>query len=371
VRILHTVQRYAPDTGGSEEVVKQLSEYLVSFGHDVIVATGVSAGRDFSELNGVKIVEFNCVGNSVEGIRGDVEGFRKFIRQSDAEVMMNYAAQIWSSDLVFDLLPAERMKSVFVPCGYSRLHDPLFADYFTSMPAVLQRYDKVVYLSDDYFDTAFGHEHGLTNGVTIPNGADLREFGKERRGKFRRQFDLGNRKIIINVSNHSKLKGHEFFWNCVESLREVDVTAVLIGNPYVSFPKKWLSECYAQCKLRSMRKHAILLEDYPRESVVEAYMDADVFLFGSQVECSPLVMFEAFASKTLFVTTDCGNVKDYADIVCIVRDESEAIRVISDFFREPAKYEDRIEKGFQLFLQRLNWASIARQYEQLYNELRK
>ncbi|MBI5471065.1 MAG: alpha-L-glycero-D-manno-heptose alpha-1,3-glucosyltransferase, partial [Ignavibacteriae bacterium] len=52
MKILHTVQRYAPDTGGSEEVVKQLSEYLVSFGHEVTVATGKSARRNFSVLNG-------------------------------------------------------------------------------------------------------------------------------------------------------------------------------------------------------------------------------------------------------------------------------------------------------------------------------
>jgi glycosyltransferase involved in cell wall biosynthesis len=369
VKILHTVQRYAPDTGGSEEVVKQLSEYLVSFGHDVTVATGASPRRTFDRLNGVKIVEFDCAGNAVEGFRGEVNAFREFIRSTDADVMMNYAAQIWSSDLVFDLLPSLVAKKVFVPCGYSRLHDPLFAGYFSAMPDVLRRYDKVIYLSDNYVDTAFGAHHGLRNGITIPNGADLREFSTVRRGAFRSQFNIGDKPLIINVSNHSSLKGHAFFWNCIAQLDDLHAASVLIGNPYVGFPKKWFTECYAQCRLRSLRKNALLLEGLPRSSVVSAYVDADVFLFGSRVECSPLVMFEAFAGKTLFVTTDCGNVKDYKDIVCIVGTEEEAVSVIREFFQYPDRYADRLAKGFTLFQQETNWYSIARRYENLYLDL--
>ena len=369
MRILHTVQRYAPDTGGSEEVVKQLSEQLVEFGHDVTVVTGTSSKRNFRELNGVQIAAFDCSGNVVEGIRGDAEGFRNFIRGSHADVMMNYAAQIWSTDLVFDLLPSLRMKKVLVPCGYSRLHDPLFAEYYRQMPAVLQSYDKAIYLSPDYIDTEFGRQHGLQNGLVIPNGADLREFTAERRGRFRRRFGLGERLIVLNVSNHSSLKGHDFFWRSTRQLRDLDVVPVLIGSAYVPAPKKWLTQCYAQCRFDAWRQNAFHLEDFPREGVVDAYMDADVFLFGSQVECSPLVMFESFASKTLFVTTNCGNVKDYDDIACLVNNENEAIDIVREYAAHPERFRDRIEKGHALFLQSLNWKAIAKEYESLYLEL--
>jgi glycosyltransferase involved in cell wall biosynthesis len=369
MKIVHTVQRYAPDTGGSEEVVKQLSEYLASFGHEVTVATSATPRREFREMNGVTIVQFNCSGNSVEGIRGDAEGFRTFLRRSDADVMMNYAAQIWNTDLVFDLLPSLRLKKVIVPCGYSRLRDPLFAQYFARMPDVLRQYDRVVYLSENYVDADFGRQHNLRNGTMIPNAADGREFDVTRRGLFRSRYNLGARTVILNVSNHSSLKGHDFFWNAVKRLVDLDVVSVLIGNPYVPFPKKWLTECYARCKVNALRRNALLLEDLPRHDVVNAYVDADVFLFGSKVECSPLVMFEAFASKTLFVTTDCGNVRDYDTIVCIVKNEEEAVRVVRDYVAHPEKYGERIERGYQLFLKSLNWEAIARRYESLYIEL--
>ncbi|MBI5473769.1 MAG: glycosyltransferase family 4 protein, partial [Ignavibacteriae bacterium] len=310
-----------------------------------------------------------CSGNCVEGIRGDATEFREYVRASDVDVMMNYAAQIWSTDLLFDLLPSLRMKKVLVPCGYSRLHDPLFAEYFRRMPEVLAAYNKAIYLSPDYIDTAFGEQHGLQNGIVIPNGADLREFGAERRGRFRKRFGLGDRPIILNVSNHSTLKGHDFFWRCIRQLKDLNVAPVLIGSAYVPAPKKWLTQCYAQCRFESWRNGALHLEDWPRDGVADAYLDADLFLFGSRVECSPLVMFEAFASKTLFITTDCGNVKDYSNVVCVVNDEDEAIDVVRDYCGNKPAYAERIQRGYDLFLKSLNWEAIAHQYETLYAEL--
>jgi glycosyltransferase involved in cell wall biosynthesis len=317
----------------------------------------------------VQIVEFDCRGNSVHGIRGEAERFRDFVRSFHGDVMMNYAAQIWSSDLVFDLLPSLRMKKVFVPCGYSALRDPRFAEYFRTMPDVLRHYDSVVYLSENYLDTEFGRQHGLQNGIVIPNGADAREFAEARRGKFRQQFGLGERKIVLNVSNHSSLKGHDFFWKSIRQLHDLDVAPVLIGNPYVSWWKKWLKECYTECRMSALREGGLLLEGLPRDRVVDAYSDADIFLFGSKVECSPLVMFESFASRTLFVTTDCGNVKDYRDVVCIVQREAEAVEIVRDYCAHPAQYDERIERGYRLFQRSLNWEAIARQYETLYSKL--
>jgi len=369
VKILHTVQRYAPDIGGSEEVVKQLSEHLVVLGHEVTVATSSSAARFNRTLNGVMIQEFRCSGNEVEGIYGEVQEYTEFLKQFQADVMMNYAAQIWSTDLAFRVLPELRMKRVLVPCGYSRLNDPLFVDYFKKMPAILRQYEKVVYLSDEYVDTEFGSRHGLTNGVVIPNGADLDEFQMEHRGAFRARYGLADRKIILNVSNHSSLKGHAFFWGVVGRLRDLDVAPILIGNPYVSWWKKWLTQCYTDCRVSAKREGTLLFEGAPRTTVVKAYADADVFLFGSKVECSPLVMFEAFASRTLFVATDCGNVKDYKGIVCIVNSEDEAVHIIRDFCADPSRYRDRLDRGRHLFLQRLNWDVISRQYEALYKDL--
>ncbi|MFI5252430.1 MAG: glycosyltransferase family 4 protein [Bacteroidota bacterium] len=369
MKILHTVQRYAPDVGGSEEVIRQISEHLVKFGHEVTVATSFSIQRKNKMLNGVEIQEFGCSGNVVEGIHGDSTSYINYIKDSKYDVMLNYAAQIWSTDLVYNLLPSITMKKILVPCGYSRLHDGRFKQYFDSMPEILKLYDAVVYHSMSYIDKQFADNHNIDNGIVIPNGSSMEEFNAGMKGEFRKKHKIGNNIIVLNVSNHSWLKGHDFFWRVVPALKKMGIVPVLIGNSYHSSTKKWLKECYRYCRYQAFTNNALNLEGYSRKNTIEVYVDADIFLFGSKVECAPLVMYEAFASKTLFISLDCGNVKDYADIVCIVRNELEALEIIRDYREHPESYKERIEKGYRKFLDELNWECIARKYEKLYKNV--
>lgn len=369
MKILHTVQRYYPDSGGSEEVVKQLSEHLVARGHNVTVLTGKTPLRNFSFYNGVRIVDFDIRGNKVNGIHGDINGFLKFIRSENFDVIMNYAAQIWSTDLFFKLLSELKAKKILVPCGYSALSNPKYSEYFSKLPSILHQYDAVVYLSPNYIDTKFAEQNNLTNGIVIPNAADENEFDNFSFGTFKEKYNLLHKNLIINVSNHSLLKGHRFFWNCIKQLKNEEVDGILIGNPYFSGVKKWLKECYLECKIQEFRFNQHILEDLPRKDVVSAYIDADIFIFGSQVECSPLVMFESFASKTLFVSTNCGNVADYRDIVCLVENEAEAVSVAKNYIKDKSSFQERLDRGYQLFQRSLNWTAVSKQYEQLYIKL--
>jgi len=369
MKILHTVQRYWPEVGGSEEAVKQISERLSRLGHEVTVVTGASSRPAEEVVNGVRVVRFSCSGSAVEGLQGSIEGYRNFLASGDWDIIMNYAAQIWSTDVMFDLLPSQRAKTVFVPCGYSRLYDPRYADYFRRMEEVLRLYDRVVYLSDDYVDRGFADRLGLRNGVLIPNGADRTEFDAATQGHIRSHYGFEGRLLLLNVSNHSTLKGHDFFWSCFSQLDRRRVAGLLYGNSYARWPKKYLSQCYSLCRLHGLRYGVPVVEEAPRLDVVNAYVDADIFLFGSLVECSPLVMFESFASKTLFVTKEVGNVKDYKDIVCIVKNEEEALRIIRDYAEHPDRYRPRIDEGYRLFRESLNWEAVAVKYEDLYVEI--
>ncbi len=50
-----------------------------------------------------------------------------------------------------------------------------------------------------------------------------------------------------------------------------------------------------------------LLTDFPRTELIQAYFTADLFVFASQIEYSPLVLFEAAASGTPFLSVPVGN----------------------------------------------------------------
>ena len=85
MRILHTVESYSPSVGGMQEVVRQLSERLAARGHDVTVATSKMGGREGDLLNRVRIREFDVSGNLVDGMRGDVSGYREFLRSGGSK----------------------------------------------------------------------------------------------------------------------------------------------------------------------------------------------------------------------------------------------------------------------------------------------
>src|SRR5207245_8229890 len=103
MKILHTVEFYHPSVGGSQYVVRQLSERMAALGHDVTVATTKLPERTKKLINGVRIVEFDIAGNDVVGFKGNTDEYRNFLLKGDFDVVMNYAAQQWSSDLCYDL----------------------------------------------------------------------------------------------------------------------------------------------------------------------------------------------------------------------------------------------------------------------------
>ena len=51
----------------------------------------------------------------------------------------------------------------------------------------------------------------------------------------------------------------------------------------------------------------VILTDLERRDLVQAYLAADLFVFASRIEYSPLVLFEAAAAGTPFLTGPVGN----------------------------------------------------------------
>jgi hypothetical protein len=73
MRLLFCCEFYYPSRGGVQEVMRQIAERMVLAGHDVTVATSRLSERNFTSYNGVKIREFNVVGNAVRGMVGDAD----------------------------------------------------------------------------------------------------------------------------------------------------------------------------------------------------------------------------------------------------------------------------------------------------------
>ncbi len=368
LHILHTVEFYYPHIGGSEMVVQQISERLAKRGHRVEVATTRLPERNFKELNGVTIHEFDVAGNLAVGVRGrDFHRYQEFLINHPANVMMNYAAQQWATDLAFFALEATQNKrvNVIVPCGYSALEDartlrwPQFADYFGKIiPVVIPYYDAAIYHSSMYKDYEFAQIHGFQNSIIIPNGVDEEEFSQKIKVDFREKYNIKTPFMGLCVANFYNGKGHDRVIEAVRQMNRKDFTMVFIGKE---------GEELEFLRKKASGLNIMFLVNIPREDTVAAFHTADIFLFGSYIEASPLVIIEAKASKTPFVSTDCGNVKEWkGGIVCSAEEMAENANKILD---DGSLRKRLSEEGYKEWKEKLTWESVVDKYEDLYLRL--
>ena len=379
MKVLHAVELYSPSVGGAQEVVRQISRRLVARGHDVTVATTRLKGRTTRAIDGVEIEEFAIAGNAVRGIQGEADRYRDFLLNGDFDVVMSYAAQQWTTDLLLPLVDRLPYASVLAPCGFSGLHQPAYADYFRSLPEQLGHFDALVLHSETYQDARFVREAGLRYSV-IANGAGADEFAQAR-PDFRSTHGIPDgASLLLTVGGHTGLKGHAVLIEAFRRARLKKAVLIVIGNTPTG------RGCLGSCRARSARTNLlsrdkrVLLLDPPREEVLAAYDAADLFVFSSQVECSPLVLFEAMAAQTPFLTVDVGNAAEIASwsgggVVLPGGKDSRGYTTVETAVLAggiEALLADRTRltklgrSGHAAWKKRFTWEKIVQEYEQVY-----
>ena len=422
MRILLACEFYHPSVGGVQEVMRQVGERLVARGHDVTVATSRLPERTSLEHNGVKIVEFAISGNAVRGFRGDVAAYRRYLTENDVDVVMVKAAQQWTFDAMIPALDAIRTPKVFIPCGFSGLYEPAYRDYFEKMPAILGRFDHLIFYASDYRDVNMAREHGLTNFSIVPNGASEVEFGVARDPGFRKRNGIPDDAfLVLTVGRLGVLKGHWEVAEAFELAQFGDRPAALILNGLIEPPipetlrvrlmnagkmtmatlrtplgyvKRFvlrlpprprsrppIHELVARINLAAPAKSAAIL-DLPRPELVQAYLNSDLFVFASHVEYSPLVLFEAAAAGLPFVTVPAGNSAEIAawtggGVVCPApQDRRGYTQVdpavlagrITELAANAAERDALGRRGHEAWARAFTWNSITDRYEAILRE---
>jgi glycosyltransferase involved in cell wall biosynthesis len=367
LKILHTVEFYAPHIGGSEWIVRQISEGLAARGHDVTVATSSHRSRSWNSLGGVNVQSFRISGKAALGISGDADAYRQFLRQAEVDVMLNYGSQVWPTDLALDLLDELPYQKVLLPLGFSMLGVPQFADYYSSMPEFLRRYDAVVCNSENFRDWHLCRSAGVERMLAIPNGAAIEEFDDESpKPSFRNRFAIRTPFMILNVSNHYNYKGHRRMIHAFRELEREDVTFVMVGE---KVGRPW-SGCYFWCRKEGLRDGGLkILDGVERELVVAGFKDADVFVLGSEIECDPTVIYEAMAAGLPFVSTDCGSVRDREEYGVVVDRPESLGKAINALLDDPERRNQLGEKGREAWRSSFTWDSIVDRYEDLFEDL--
>ena len=446
MKILFCCEFYAPSVGGVQEVMRQLAERLVVRGHSVTVATTAIPARGFKDLNGVRIQEFSISGNLVSGMQGDLERYRQFVTAGAFDVVMIKAAQQWTFDALWPVLSGIPGGKVFIPCGFSCLYEPGYVDYFRELPAVLKQFDHLIFYASEYRDIRFARQLGLTNFSIIPNGASEVEFSVMPDSSFRHRYGLCDQDFLfLTVGSPARMKGHceiaEAFSRADFSGRPatllLNAGASLAGQtryvpPSISFKVReywrvvretgkrdgfvsavmhvahgFLNKMgirvgrYAFVdrgrqnavkddllalidkihKQRSCKR--VVLTDLPRADLLQAYVNADLFVFASYVEYSPLVLFESAAAGIPFLSVPVGNAAEIAEwtgggVICPAsQDERGYTKVDPEVFGElwsrlannRAYLRQLGAAGKQNWTAHYTWEKITSQYESVFRKV--
>lgn len=420
MKILFGTQFYTPVIGGVQEVMRQLAEALAKKGHDVTVVTTLSNERNFNELNNVKIKEFDISGNQAAGIRGKREVYQDYVISGNFDLLVIMAAQQWTFDALWDIFDnLKKTKKVFIPCGFSALHDPVYFDYFKKMPKILKKMDHLIFHSTNYRDINFSKKHDIKNFSVIPCGASDDDFNTEADTNFKIKNNIDpNSFLFLTVGTFTGLKGHLELVNAFSKMqlpKEKKATLILNGNTIsqinagslnifhkvINTIKKrgvyYFIHIVMKCIFKSkddpkkIAKHInknqpnkkVIISNFPREQLVQAFIQSDLFVFASNIEYSPLVLFETAAAGTPFLSVNVGNSPEIAEwtgagVICPSRvDELGYTRVDEDILAEemlalvtsPEHIERLGKEGRKRWKSNYSWSKIAERYENLFIQL--
>lgn len=411
MKILHTVKSYSPLSGGMYEVVRQISKYLSQKGHSVTIASmRIPDGLRENQWN-IQIVEFDL---SKKG--GDKE-YQEYLIGSDFDIVTNFAAQQPMTDLVLPILGKIRAKKVFVPTGFNAIFSRTHKEYFERMKKWMKEYDLNIFLSNSYQDIDFARRNGVSEAqiAIIPNGASSEEFFRNNSVRVRDQLGINeNDFLVLHVGSFTGVKGH---YEAIEIFSKAKIdnsTLLLIGNGDTECSKKVreMSNKLNNSVVFMSQNKKIIIPDFSREETVSAYQGADVFLFPSNTECSPIVLFEAMAAALPFLATDVGNVREIIqwsnggvllptkhnvflgrglfdkikkmtkrhlirlgvnlwnpDIHYAKADIDGSVKVLEEMYSDPGKRARLGENGRNSWLKNFTWEKIAGEYEKVYRKL--
>ena len=352
-----------PHIGGAEEVIKQISESMVNrFNHEVTVISK-SLTKDIKHNNvsyqrcPVKFVDFAILVNDYDHI---------FVY---SDFFVHWADILKKSELIFP-----RKSIALVGMNYMMQKHALLGDFKRKKEQF-----KVITHSNIYRDYIRCIEIGVEVNV-IYNGIDLKTFNKTV--DFKEKYNIPiDKKIILCVSNFFPGKGQEKLARILRDLtsQRTDFHAVFVSST-VNFKYAQFVSSQVKKFLDSDNVPHTFLVDIPREDVISAYFDSDIFAFPSQIEAAPLVILESMAAKLPWIAMPVGNVGELKggmlvpfrakdkDGFCIYDDLSYStfLRYLNELLDHDLRREQLGAAGYEDVLMNYNWLDICSKYDDIF-----
>lgn len=218
--------------------------------------------------------------------------------------------------------------------------------------------------------------------VSIPNGVDFDRIRVRETDTPAIRKQLGwpqDTPVIITIGRNHPKKGYRHIPEIMRVLKQQlpDFLWVIIGadlDPIMELAReKGVAD--------QLRTYPPIRGDddgerrYPPNQLVDLLKASDVFAFPSEIETFGLVALEAMSAGTPVVTTDTAGLRDVVQhdqngLLCPVADTEAMATAISNIINDPALSERLVSTGYTSAAE-YDWKSVAAQYLNLYQKLRK
>jgi glycosyltransferase involved in cell wall biosynthesis len=172
--------------------------------------------------------------------------------------------------------------------------------------------------------------------------------------------------LVVTVGSHVISKGHGEFARGVRALgRERAVSGVIVAPPRHGLDA--LRGCNPICRARGRLTSSLeLLDGSPAGVAADAIAAADLFMFTSKLESGPLVILEAMAAGTPWVSYDVGHARELAGGI-VTGGFSELIAAAGRIL--DGEHPGLGAAGHEAWEAHHRWPEIVARYESVFGEV--
>jgi len=339
-----------PSVGGSENVIKHISERL-------------AIDYDYK----VNIYSYN--NNSCN------KGYGLISQINENDHILIYSDSFWGFDTILRHIDRINCRvSLALVGAYAMRND---VHILKLLKENIDRFNLITHsaITEDY---KWCVDNDLPVTV-IPNGVSLLEFN-DNIINFREKYNIKEKYIILSVNNYFYGKGFELFPKIYKKLEKniKDFVILSISNT-VKYPydKIFLDRTKKQSNGMNIR----FLRDLPREDVVAAFKWSDIFLQISKKEVAPLVILECRAAKLPYISMNIGNTEENAGGIVIDNSEEDykGYKVVNDIIMkryiinitnilEDNNLKNKLITDGQKDLEKIGWKDIVPLYHEVFSK---
>jgi glycosyltransferase involved in cell wall biosynthesis len=375
LKILQVTEFFIPSTGGSTQVVYQISRHLASFGYQVTVCTS-----NFGQHE----PQFSDINFTVKHFLSLPTKWKFYVTPGLIPWTCKHLAE-------FDIIHMHNLRTfqnAVIAAKARKIGIPYIVSAHGSLPYLIGHHT-VKRITDFLFArrlikdatrlvavSGVGAAQYLEAGVPrekieiIHNGLDLEEFTSlPERGIFRGKYNLSAQlKIILFLGRLHKIKRVDHLIHTVNQLisQGLDVVLLIAGpdDGELSSLKEMVTKLSIESKV-------IFTGPLFGRDKLSAYVDADALISPGEYEIFGLVPFEALMCGTPVIVSDDSGlgqlIKDATAGYTIPPGDVNLLAAkIRHILQEPEEAKQKVATGQHFIHENLDWNKITNKYIKLY-----